>query len=227
MRLEDSAEEVLAKMLCEAPYCRKDSDTGRSLSRQVAPGLRLCLECRDRLVDDLAELSKLYELSEEALVQRRHCVVERVRGGSPDGILLNDAVVQARSDMFRTLVSYAGMVVNERGVTGPDQREILRLAAFLTVHADWLAAHTTATDIASEIANLVKSAHAAINPNLVTRIELGLCGQPGCDQTVYAVVRTEDELSPTQVSCEAGHVWPPHRWLLLGRTIEQARAASR
>jgi hypothetical protein len=115
------------------------------------------------------------------------------------------------------------MVVDERGVAGPKHREVLHLVAFLTTHVDWLAAHATAADITAEISDLVRTAREAINPNKVTRIELGPCGQPGCNQAVHAAVRAQDKLLPLQVSCEAGHVWPPHQWLLLGRRIEQAR----
>lgn len=213
----------MTKILCEVPFCRKDPDTGSPRPREVAPGLRLCLVCRNRLASDLAGLPKLYEASEGALAHRRHRAVERVRGGRPNGICLNGAVLEARSDMLRILASWSGMVVDERGVTGPDQREIRHLASFLTTHADWLAAHTTAADIAGEIADLVKSARDAINPNTTTWMELGPCGQPGCEQTVRAVVRAENDLLPARVSCEAGHVWPPHQWLLLGRRIAQAR----
>lgn len=211
------------KMLCEASCCRENHNNRRLRPRQVVLGLRLCAVCRDRLAHDLAGLPELYDASEAALTHPRHRAVERIRGGRPDGICLNDAVVKARSDMLRILASWAGMVVDERGVTGPDQREIRHLAVFLTSHVDWLAAQTTAAALADEIAGLAKSARESINPNTMTRMELGPCAQSGCGQTVHAVVRAEDELLPTQVSCQAGHVWPPHQWLLLGRRIEQAK----
>lgn len=174
-------------------------------------------------MSDLAGLPKLYKISESALAHRRHRGVERVHGGRPGGICLNDAVVKARSDMFRVLTSWAERVVDGRGVASPDQREIRHLAAFLTSHVDWLAAHMSAADIANEVASLAKSVSEAINPNTVTRMALGPCGQPGCGQTVHAALRTKDELLPAQVTCEAGHVWLPHQWLLLSRRIEQVK----
>jgi len=152
-------------------------------------------------------------------------------GHSPDGtkksngIRLADAAVTVRSDIIGVLSTWCGLVVAERGVTKPDHLNIRQLTGFLGIHLGWLTAHPAAPDFADEISDLAKRARAVVRPDAVIRLDLGPCVQPGCGRTVYALSRDEDGAELYRVSCEAGHVWRPDQWLVLGNRLEQARRA--
>jgi hypothetical protein len=208
-------------MLCAGPRCRNRL----SGARAPASGVRLCGFCQDNLAGQLALLPELYDRCEGMLVPRRTRAVERVRGGLPGGISLDDAAVAARARILAVLASWAGLVVDQRRLSRLPQRDVTDLAGFLTRHLAWLAAHPAADEIVTEIAALVRTAEDAVRPHGAVRIELGPCGQPGCGQIVTLAVNADNEPVPSQIQCEAGHVWLPHQWLLLKHRIEQARRA--
>jgi hypothetical protein len=172
-------------------------------------------------------LPELYDRCEGMLVGRRTRAMERVRGGLPGGISLDDGAVAARARILTVLASWAGLVVDERGLARPPRRDVADLAGFLSRHLAWLAAHPAADEVVTEIAALVRAAEDTVCPHATVRIELGPCGQPACGQVVTLAVDADSEPVPTQIRCEAGHVWLPHQWLQLKHRIEQARHAQR
>lgn len=218
----------MTRSLCEAPSCRADA-----AKREVAPGFRFCEQCRRQLAADIAELPLLYDACEHALEYGRENAVGRVKGWRPSGIRLNEAALAARSAMVGVLASWCNLVVDQRGVTWrgpvgdlvqPRQRDVAHMAAFLRAHLAWLTAHAAASEFAAEIADIAAAARRAASSSQRVRVELGPCAEPGCDGTVFASRGVRGERDQ-QVSCDAGHAWEPHQWLMLGRWIEQARPA--
>ncbi len=188
---------------------------GDATPPRVAPGRRICLDCRDRVEEDLIELPGLYELCAYMLDPRHHHQMrERVNGHRPRGIALNDTVVTIRSDILGVLASWCALVSNERGVTGPDELSIRRLTTFLAIHLNWLTEQPVAPDLVDEIAALSRSANEALRPSAGRSLELGRCARPGCDRAVRAEGHAEGD-PPYQVRCDAGHVWTPDQWLQL------------
>jgi hypothetical protein len=159
------------------------------------------------------------------LVNTRARDLERVRGGLPSGISLNDAAVTIRTEMVTVLASWAGLVVEERQVGRPPGRDVRALAKFLGVHVGWLAEHAAAADAAAEIAALVRAAEDMLAPETTVRVELGPCGLRGCGGVVSVIVGRGGDLAPKMVKCDGGHIWPPRQWLLLKHKIEQAMRA--
>ncbi len=210
-------------ILCESLACMGHGDAGQQQPHQAAPGLRLCWGCRHTARSDLIRLPVLYKDCERVLTPRRQGYEKKVSGRRLNGISLDDTAVTVRSDIVDVLASWSGLVVDERGVTGPDKREVAQLVGFLDSHLDWLVAHPAAHDFADEIAALVNAARDVIDPDPTLRMELGRCAESGCGHMMYATIRAENEPRRHTVSCEAGHVWQPQQWLLLGRRIEQAR----
>jgi hypothetical protein len=188
------------------PFC-----TVSGCSKLERDNFRLCAPCRERLRTELAELPDLYE---DVLGLSHYRFDDLVRTGKTTGICRNDAAVAVRADMLDLLASWATLVVDERGVAGPQRRAVPELVQFLNGHLDWLATHPAAADLADEIGDLAALAHEALAPKPATDVVLGRCARPGCSGTVRAT--TDDSLA-RQVSCDAGHVWKPHQWLLLGR----------
>jgi hypothetical protein len=117
--------------------------------------------------------------------------------------------------MLCVLASWCELVVDERGVAGPRTRAIEQLAAFLVSQLRWLAAHPAVADFAAEIAELVAAAQRVVAADASGGVELGMCTEPNCGQAVRAVSRAAGS-ARGQVSCDAGHTWQPHEWLLLG-----------
>jgi hypothetical protein len=205
----------------EATTCR--SRRHRAAHRpKLLPGLQICAECRERLENDLVGLPSWYESCVDYLDYRQHRFVDRVNSRQPRGIVLSDAVVTIRSDILSTLASWCGLVVDERGVVGPNQLDIRQLATFLAIHFTWLTAHPAAPDLVDEIAELTEAASGVVLPTNHFRTEVGMCDQPGCGRTVYAESYSEEDQVPYRVGCENGHVWPPDQWLLLRGRLGRA-----
>jgi hypothetical protein len=185
----------------------------------ISRGLRLCSSCRSLLADRLASLPRLYQACEQALEVRRQNTVRVIRGRRPTGICLDDLTMAVRGNTIRVLASWCEMIVDERGVTGPGSLDVGVLTSFLQAHADWLAAHAVIADFAAEIASLVADARRALDPVRTRTIDLGPCTRDGCTGMVRASVGAASQGSVPQVRCDAGHTWPPQRWLDLRREL--------
>jgi len=209
--------------LCEGPPCRDK----QSHIRRVESGTGLCARCRALLSNHLTILPDLYQRCEGMLVNTKAWGLERVHGGLPGGINLNDAAVVIRTDMVTVLASWAGLVVDERGVPRPQRRDVHALTDFLVQHLEWLADHSAAGEAAAEIATLVRVAEATISPDRAVWMELGPCDRSGCDRVVSVTVRGDGDRTLNMIRCEGGHVWPPRRWLMLKHKIEQAKHTAR
>jgi len=200
--------------LCRSWYCRQEHAGGRRVY-PAEQGSQLCSLCRARVRDDIVELPKLYEESESSLIRFPFAFQERIRGGKVKGLCLNEASVNARSDIISVLATWSGMVAEERRLTKPIRRDVAGLAAFLTRHLDWLLAHAAAPYFADEVAAMAAATRRASRAGPVPRLPLGYCVEEDCDAALYADGTAEDARSPAQVSCEAGHRWQAHEWLVL------------
>ncbi len=183
-------------------------------------GNRLCAGCLEQLKDNLAKLPGLYCDCEEMLVNGGARGIERVRGGTPKGVSLNDAIVAARSEMLAVASSWAGLVVDERRLPARPHRTVSELSRFLLTHLLWLARHSAANDAVREIVRVVKTAEEALEPYSSRRVELGSCQESECNAKIYATIGATSR--PTRVSCDRGHLWRPNQWLVLGRRLEES-----
>jgi hypothetical protein len=206
------------EQLCGTWYCLQERAEGRRVY-PVEQGSELCSLCRARVRDDIAELPKLYEEFESSLIRFPYAFEERVSGGEVKGLGLNEASVNARSDIISVLATWAGMVTEERRLTRTIGRDVASLAAFLTRHLDWLLAHPTAPYFADEVATMAATARRASRPRSDLRLPLGYCVEEDCDASLYAAGTAADARSQAQVRCEAGHMWQAHEWLMLASRI--------
>jgi hypothetical protein len=192
-------------------------------TREVALGLRLCPACRAQVARHLAGLPALYQECALDLCHHGSRGTERLTGWWPGGISLNEAVMTVRSEMTGVLVSWCQLVVGERGVPDPGHLDLGQLANFLRTHLKWLAGHAAAGDFAAEIAGLFAAAGEVTSPSPGLTLDLGPCAEPCCDRILRATIGGPGETPAHQVRCDAGHIWAPAQWLLLGRQIEQAK----
>jgi hypothetical protein len=207
----------MGKTLCTAPACVSDRP------RLALPGVKICVLCRDKLSNDLLGLPKLYDGCEDALTFEKRGMTPRVSGWRPTGISLDETAMRVRSDMIGVLSSWAVMIVEELDAKSPNLAGIWQLSTFLMIHFDWLLNHPAAADFAEEITDLTKAAHDVIQPEPGVKLDIGPCTHPGCGHTVCATIHGEQEFSPSQVSCDAGHVLRPDQWLLHTRRIRRAK----
>lgn len=209
---------MVTQTLCEAADCRRNQQSGKLEPRVAAPGQRLCTHCRSRLREDLTSLPGLYDSCEDALTPTIPALTERVTSGrSRQGIKLNEAALQARADMLPVLASWAGVIISERGVAGPRQREARPLTAFLRLHLDWLAAHPAAAECAGEIRRVANIARSAIRPMPVVQRDLGPCPMSDCTEHVRVSVR-DDSRPDAHGALRGKHAVPPSQWLMLSAT---------
>jgi len=210
----------MAPESCVRDSCGRALEVAGPTAAEGNDGGRLCAACFDLLRTSVEQLPELYHDCEEMLLaNRRTRGFERVRGGSPGGVSLDDAVVAARSDMLTVASSWAGLIVSERPVARCPRRRIRELSRFLLTHLRWLAGHAAIDDAVTEIAGVVAAAREAIEPRL-GRLELGPCDHAGCGAAIYATIGAGS--APAGVRCERGHVWRPHEWLLLDRRLGRA-----
>jgi alkanesulfonate monooxygenase SsuD/methylene tetrahydromethanopterin reductase-like flavin-dependent oxidoreductase (luciferase family) len=152
---------------------------------------------------------------------------------------LNGQAAAARWQIHHDLVTTVRLVMEERGFTAPGD-SIAEMALWLSRSADWLAAHPSAGERANEAADWLSAARNAINPDPPKRVQIGPCVVVDCPGTLTAVVRAQDSLLPSAITCswwelladegraqvvEDGgevHVWTPSAWHSLGRRMRSA-----
>lgn len=207
---------IMLAGLCEAAICCCD-DTNSP--RRAAAGLRVCTSCRNRFTTSLQAMPSLYRACEQALTSSAP-TQEKVSGRRPYGINLNAATVDARQLVRKLLVSWCDLVVSERACAWP-VRTVPATARFLYRHADWLCAHPAAGDAVSELAELTAAARRAAFPSWTRKLRVGPCVHNGCDGSLIAFVRSDEQLLPSEVCCDVdtGHAWPAHLWRELDREV--------
>ncbi|ROV69876.1 hypothetical protein D3105_03435 [Streptomyces globisporus] len=210
---------------CVGSGCGQGEENGRP-ARRAAPGSRLCAACRDALVTLLKRLPALHEECGRRLNEsgpRR----ERTSGGPLPGMPFNTAAAEARSDILKLLRSWAGVLVDERGLPTPGDTVPL-LSALLVRHADWLAAHATAADVSAEFARLVRRTRRVVDPEPLRRVVVGTCVEVNCPGGLTALIRSHQSQRQTEIVCDvdSSHRWSSQEWLLLGTLLARRPGAT-
>ncbi|CAM5610632.1 MerR family transcriptional regulator [Streptomyces narbonensis] len=210
--------------MCTGAECRRRESAGQA-RRLAVTGTRLCLTCRERLVQVLGRLPALYEECARRIDGSSNGVREKTSGGALPGMPLNTAALEVRSSILAVLSSWAAVVAEQRRVPGP-RRTVPLLTAFLRRHADWLVTHEAAGELSQEVARLARGAWRVIDPGPQRRVTIGDCVEHGCPGGLTAVVRPDRPAVPAEISCDASpeHHWLGHQWLQLSRRLG-ARAA--
>lgn len=135
----------------DPPDCRSGRhEQGNALP--VAPGLHICVACREVVEDALINLPSLFDLSAYVLDRR------------PNGSIAFEAVVSVRSEILGVLATWCAFVTGERGVSEPEELGIRPLVAFLAVHLHWLCQHPAAPALVGDLTGLTTAVRAAARP---------------------------------------------------------------
>ncbi len=186
------------------------------------PGTRLCGACYDGLREGLVNLVGLHVDCGEAMLPRgRSFSLPPLRGSRGGGGLpVDERLLAARSCIVDLLVSWSGLVVEERQLTAPEDLEPATLVVLLVRNLDWLAAHPAAVDLTEEVSGLLRRVRAAFSSPGGRVESLGSCVHPGCDAAMSVAVDARRGRGAREIRCAAGHSWQPHQWLALSRRID-------
>ncbi len=204
------------RLCCESGHCDRQVSNARTQVGLALPGARLCRACKEALRRDLARIPWLHAACGGSLTGSDQSVTERVTGTRAIGITLNAEALEVRSSIMRALVSWSAWAVKEFEVDRPCSREVSALAQFLVDKLDWLAAHTVAGSLASEMRMLAIAAdRAALGEPPPRRVELGPCAYAGCESVIHSSIPVTGARAGIEVGCDSGHYWPPQQWLSL------------
>lgn len=238
-------------LLCTATGCRIPgkhlTDCADQTCRGCVPdlageGLRLCWRHADAIGANAVACAALWsELALNLTVSGRGD--SGGRGSNPHpSLVVNEAVVEVRTAIRHTLVGWARLIHEERGVSLPWRWEIRRLPAgvegpanraeiavettaalgrYMEAHGRWLAAHEAAGECSNELASLVVAARRLQGRGETRVIPIGPCPMEDCAGTLRGLLRTERSLLPSAVSCDAdaGHEWTAADWPALAASI--------
>jgi hypothetical protein len=143
------------------------------LPRWAADGLRLCDVDTRRLAEDAARCADLYAGLEQQIIRDGGSGErEKTSGSSTGAPVPDDDVMENRGKIRALLMAIVRLITEQRGVTWPNIRYLARLpegvegpraigrrrteelpalAAFITRHAEWLAAHRYGPTIARDL----------------------------------------------------------------------------
>ncbi|WP_280465679.1 hypothetical protein, partial [Nocardia brasiliensis] len=103
----------MSEALCENPTCRSAVAIETLRSTPPADDVRVCPDCLSRFFETLRQLPVLYARCGELLQGERNRRMAPARGGLRQGIVLKDALVEARTELLALAGSWAAMVVDE------------------------------------------------------------------------------------------------------------------
>lgn len=212
----------MTRLLCVKSGCRRrgwhNDDCANDQCRGCQPwpaadGLNLCEVDTRRLGEDAMEAARLYDELGNQLTAGGGWG-QRTSGSREPGLRFNARVADARNTVRQVLVGWARVVSEERGVGLPAD-DNHAIAAYLALHAQWLAAHPAAKEAADE---LREAAHGeplrVARPSGARVMALCPCPRPECPGDVHAIIRPDDPLLPRLLRCDEDeeHVWPAERW---------------
>lgn len=197
---------------CVGKTCTDGPDDGpRWASADGRHGL-LCRRCHDRLEQHLAELPARHDQLTEALSGGSG--TGRDRRGTPEPpVPLNLGSHDHQTLMTASVVSWALLVREERGLRGPDTSTVATLAPWLLGQLDWIVQQPWVDDLAEELRDLSQTADAITRRRpLRNRLE------PPCPQCGARELGRWD--GAAQVDCAAcGAVWDERYYPALVRLV--------
>lgn len=139
--------------------------------------------------------------------------------------------LSTRRWVCEVLASWCRLVAEERDLRPDlDTGDAEAMAGWLMIHADWLAHHEAARDVTGEVSNAADKCDAIARNVRRHRFPIAPCVEHGttdlgervaCDGTLKAYIRTDDDLLPSVVACDADpdHSWSAGAWHALGRRL--------
>jgi hypothetical protein len=170
---------------------------------------------RRQIVGNLMTLGSLYdELTHPSMRSHSRRPVAKLRRPGPSGIPINTRAMDVRSDIRSVLASWAAMVCEHHRIDAP-AHDATALTAFLVRHAEWLAGHEAAEDIAAETDEMVRAAWSVLSDcRDGGTVPIGTCVHPDCGGQLVAHLASRTPSGTVAIVCSAdtSHTWSPDTW---------------
>lgn len=142
-------------------------------------------------------------------------------------------ILDARNTTCTTLDRWYIHVRSTRRLKiGIERWDVPALVAFLHTHAAWLAESPDGARATAQLEGCARTLTEIAQDNAPRRFKVGKCpgttnGQP-CPGTVRATVRSDDDLLPSELACDATpmHAWPSGEWRVLQRRLQRSPATA-
>jgi hypothetical protein len=142
-------------------------------------------------------------------------------------------VLSLRRETCEQLAAWCLLVITDRdlGHANVHSTDLMGMAGFLLIHADWLSGHEAAKDAADEIHGFANRCDAVVKELRVRRFRVGSCTEHGtseggervpCAGVLFARLKSDDDVLPARLTCsvDASHTWAANEWMMLGRRLE-------
>jgi hypothetical protein len=187
--------------------------------RLAVDGAHLCAGCWHRLDRTLAELPRLVDDLERALIRGSGAGGPKISGDPERALPYNDHAGDARRVLLDVLGSWTRLISEESGHAVPADLSPAGQAAWHRWHLEvgWLAARLWIDEYASNLHAAAGTGRAALAGQRTKMVPLGACPDEDrcdvltrtampCRGTVRAVIDLTDEMLPAAVACDVcGH----------------------
>jgi hypothetical protein len=209
-------------------------------NKPIRDSRHVCVSCASQLERVLAETPSLAEDLETTRLRQSRTGGHNIGGGhSTDRPLpWSEAASFAVATLRSTLVAWAQIVVDERGVSWPHDT-LPDISAFLLRHLDWLTHHPDAAEAVDELSFATRQARAVIDRapdhwyagrcehvDLEAQVEAIVTSTPGpppCPEELYVKAGAQ---TVTCRTCSTEHDVTQRRQKLVRRVEDQLATAS-
>lgn len=147
---------------------------------------------------------------------------------------ISAVILDARADACETLDRwYIHIRTARRLNVGIERWDVPTLTRFLVIHCEFLGESVDGARAAHELEMSSDALKEIAQGNAPRKFKVGRC--PGmtnglqCPGSVRATVRSDDDLLPSELACDAvpRHVWPAGEWRVLERRLHASATAAR
>jgi hypothetical protein len=179
---------VTATALCPVPK-RDDEVCGNTIRSNAY----VCTPCNALLEKTLAEIPSLGEDLETTRLRQSRTGGRSIGGGHSSDVPLPwlETASVAEDTLRSTLVAWARVVVEERGVGWP-RNTLAGISGFLLKHVDWLVHHPDAHEAVDELSFAARQARSVVD-RAPDRWYAGRCEHVDLDAQVEAIVTSGPE----------------------------------
>lgn len=183
----------MSALCARCPVPRRDDQV---CNKPIPNNAYVCPACTAQLEKTLAEIPSLADDLEDTRLRQSRTGGRSIGGGhSTDQPLPWLETASVAVDTLRsTLVAWARIVVEERGVRWP-RNTLADIAGFLLTHLDWLVHHPDAHEAVDELTFAARQARSVVD-RAPDRWYAGRCGHVDLDAQVEAIVTSSPQPEP-------------------------------
>jgi hypothetical protein len=131
------------------------------------------------------------------------------------------AILDVRATAHEVLAYWSGLVIKGQHLQHLPAVTVHDLTAFLTIHADFLAAHKWANHAITELEHSAAALAQIVADNQPRRFVVARCPVVDCDGLLRVTLRRDDDAFPSEIKCtlDEQHKWAPSQWAYMARVV--------